>query len=88
MDKIIPVQVAVRIRPLNEKENNEGCQAALEQVEGEPQVSHADVDAVMAVLGVKCHNLFCHLKKDSHCLILQCNVITHGGFDLFFVTES
>ena len=37
-EKIIPVQVAVRIRPLNEKENNEGCQAALEQVEGEPQV--------------------------------------------------
>ena len=52
MDKIIPVQVAVRIRPLNEKENNEGCQAALEQVEGEPQVSQADVDALMAVLGV------------------------------------
>ena len=38
MEKIIPVKVAVRIRPLNEKENNEGCQAALEQVEGEPQV--------------------------------------------------
>ena len=37
-EKIIPVQVAVRIRPLNEKETNEGCQAALEQVEGEPQV--------------------------------------------------
>ena len=38
MEKVIPVKVAVRIRPLNEKENNEGCQAALEQVEGEPQV--------------------------------------------------
>ena len=83
MDKIIPVQVAVRIRPLNEKENNEGCQAALEQVEGEPQVSHADVDALMAVLGVQCHNLLCHLKNDSHCSIPQCNLITHGGFDLF-----
>ena len=38
MEKVIPVKVAVRIRPLNEKELNEGCQAALEQVEGEPQV--------------------------------------------------
>ena len=38
MEKVIPVKVAVRIRPLNEKEINEGCQAALEQVEGEPQV--------------------------------------------------
>ena len=37
-DKIIPVKVAVRIRPLNDKESNEGCQAVLEQVEGEPQV--------------------------------------------------
>eukprot|EP00092_Neocalanus_flemingeri_P020290 GFUD01021979.1.p1 GENE.GFUD01021979.1~~GFUD01021979.1.p1 ORF type:complete len:1250 (+),score=420.04 GFUD01021979.1:230-3979(+) len=37
-DKIIPVKVAVRIRPLNRKENNEGCQTALEVVENEPQV--------------------------------------------------
>ena len=35
----IPVQVAVRIRHLNDKESGEGCQAVLEQVEGEPQVS-------------------------------------------------
>ena len=38
-DKVIPVRVAVRIRPLNDKEGSEGCQAVLEQVEGEPQVS-------------------------------------------------
>ena len=38
MEKVIPVKVAVRIRPINEKEIGEGCQAALEQVEGEPQV--------------------------------------------------
>ena len=38
MDKVIPVKVAVRVRPLNEKETSEGCQTALEQVEGEPQV--------------------------------------------------
>ena len=63
MDKIIPVQVAVRIRPLNEKENNEGCQAALEQVEGEPQVSQADVDALMAVLGVYVTICFVISKK-------------------------
>ena len=37
-DKIIPVKVAVRIRPLSKKENNEGCQTALERVEKEPQV--------------------------------------------------
>jgi len=35
---VIPVRVAVRIRPLNRKENNEGCQTALEVVENEPQV--------------------------------------------------
>ena len=37
-DKAIPVKVAVRIRPLNDKEHREGCQAVLEQVKGEPQV--------------------------------------------------
>ena len=37
-DKIIPVRVAVRIRPINRKETNEGCQIALEVVENEPQV--------------------------------------------------
>ena len=37
-DKVIPVKVAVRIRPLNDKEHGEGCQAVLEQVKGEPQV--------------------------------------------------
>ena len=37
-DKVIPVKVAVRIRPLNDKEAGEGCQAVLEQVEGESQV--------------------------------------------------
>ena len=39
-DKVIPVKVAVRIRPLNDKEAGEGCQAVLEQVEGEPQVRY------------------------------------------------
>ena len=37
-DKVIPVKVAVRVRPLVPKEVREGCQAALEVVEGEPQV--------------------------------------------------
>jgi len=37
-DKVIPVKVALRIRPLVEKEINEGCQVALESVDGEPQV--------------------------------------------------
>ena len=37
-DKIIPVKVAVRIRPISKKEKNEGCQTALEVVENEPQV--------------------------------------------------
>ena len=42
-DKVIPVKVAVRIRPLNDKEAGEGCQAVLEQVEGEPQVKQKHV---------------------------------------------
>ena len=37
-DKVIPVKVAVRVRPLVPKEVREGCQPALEVVEGEPQV--------------------------------------------------
>jgi kinesin family protein 4/21/27 len=37
-DRVIPVKVAVRIRPLVPKETSEGCQLALERVEGEPQV--------------------------------------------------
>lgn len=46
MEKVIPVKVAVRIRPLNEKELNEGCQAAMEQVDGEPQVFINNTDPV------------------------------------------
>jgi len=45
-DKVIPVKVAVRIRPLNDKEANEGCQAVLEQVQGEPQVYIQNTDPV------------------------------------------
>ena len=37
-DKLIPVKVAVRIRPLSKKESNEGCQTVVEVVENEPQV--------------------------------------------------
>ena len=48
MEKVIPVKVAVRIRPINEKEIGEGCQAALEQVEGEPQVFIKNTDPVKA----------------------------------------
>ena len=32
-DKLIPVKVAVRIRPLSKKESNEGCQTVVEVVE-------------------------------------------------------
>ena len=38
-DKVIPVKVAVRIRPISKKEKNEGCQTALEVVDNEPQVT-------------------------------------------------
>ena len=37
-DKVILGKVAVRIRPLNDKEAGEGCWAVLELVDGEPQV--------------------------------------------------
>ena len=36
--KVIPVKVAVRIRPISRKEANEGCQATLDKVDNEPQV--------------------------------------------------
>lgn len=36
--KVIPVKVAVRCRPLVEKEINEGCQRCLQFVAGEPQL--------------------------------------------------
>ncbi|XP_023322864.1 chromosome-associated kinesin KIF4 [Eurytemora carolleeae] len=36
--QVIPVKVALRIRPLVSKETREGCQVALEKVENEPQV--------------------------------------------------
>jgi len=32
MEKVIPIKVAVRIRPLNEKEIGGGCKAALEDL--------------------------------------------------------
>lgn len=37
-DKVIPVRVALRCRPLVPKEINEGCQCCLTFVPGEPQV--------------------------------------------------
>ncbi|KAM4619969.1 kinesin family member 4 [Polymixia lowei] len=37
-DKVIPVRVALRCRPLVPKEINEGCQCCLTYVPGEPQV--------------------------------------------------
>ena len=38
MEKVIPVKVAVRIRPISRKEANEGCQATLDKVDSVPQV--------------------------------------------------
>ena len=37
-DKVIPVRVALRIRPLNPKEIGEGCQQCIDIVPGQPQV--------------------------------------------------
>lgn len=37
-DKVIPVRVALRCRPLVPKEISEGCQCCLTFVPGEPQV--------------------------------------------------
>ena len=37
-DKVIPVRVALRCRPLVPKETGEGCQMCLSFVPGEPQV--------------------------------------------------
>jgi polyferredoxin len=37
-DKVIPVKVAVRIRPLNEKEKNEACIECLRCINGGNQV--------------------------------------------------
>lgn len=37
-EKVIPVRVALRCRPLVPKEINEGCQSCLTFVPGEPQV--------------------------------------------------
>jgi len=41
-DKIIPVKVALRIRPISTKESREGCQTALELIPNEPQVMIAN----------------------------------------------
>lgn len=37
-DKVIPVKVAVRCRPLIQKEQKDGCQCCLQFVPGEPQL--------------------------------------------------
>ena len=37
-DKVIPVRVALRCRPLISRESAEGCQVCLQFVESEPQV--------------------------------------------------
>ncbi|TRY68349.1 hypothetical protein TCAL_03053 [Tigriopus californicus] len=38
MDKVIPVKVAIRIRPLSNKENEEGCQSVVQVVPNRPQI--------------------------------------------------
>ena len=38
MDKVIPVKVALRCRPLIQKEKNEGCETCLSFIPGEEQV--------------------------------------------------
>ena len=38
--KTIPVMVALRCRPLIDKEKEDGCQSCLSVIPGEPQVSH------------------------------------------------
>ena len=48
-DKVIPVKVAVRIRPISKKEVNEGCQTALEVVEGEPQVFYSNLSICLSM---------------------------------------
>ena len=35
---MIPVRVAIRVRPLSGKERQEGCENALKVVDGRPQV--------------------------------------------------
>lgn len=37
-NSVIPVRVAVRIRPCSDKELREGCVSALDKVQGRPQV--------------------------------------------------
>ena len=37
-DKVIPVRVAIRCRPLITKELNEGCQKCVRFVDNEPQI--------------------------------------------------
>jgi kinesin family protein 4/21/27 len=37
-DKVIPVKVAIRIRPLNQREREDACSECLRTVNGEPQI--------------------------------------------------
>lgn len=53
-DKVIPVRVALRCRPLVPKELNEGCQSCLTFTAGEPQVT---------IIGTPPH-LFVHVCRD------------------------
>ena len=44
-DKVIPVRVAIRIRPLNSKELTEGAQKCVNKILGQPQVTVGATDA-------------------------------------------
>lgn len=44
-DKVIPVRVAIRIRPLNTKELGEGAQKCINKVLSQPQVTVGSTDA-------------------------------------------
>lgn len=54
-DKVIPVRVALRCRPLVAKELNEGCQSCLTFVPGEPQVTDETLHPLATLIGTPDH---------------------------------
>ena len=68
-DKVIPVRVAVRIRPINKKEKNEGCQTALEVVENEPQVRKLPIFLLIYTNRYNLRFTFLTRRRASHMIM-------------------
>ena len=74
---MIPVRVAIRVRPLSGKERQEGCENALKVVDGRPQVAKEYFSQVQLLFNNTSHMYISTFTYVFHSPIwvLKCNAM-------------